>query len=365
MLGAGDDVEGGRLSPFELQALEVDAAGRIAFQAIYNDEFDFADFLAGGGPASRLVARFDAVLDRGFVLSVLPLLAFVDEGRVGYGVRLFDGSEMILAREPGSGGDPVILVSSGDPSPDGGAYLAFGAGIRMPGRLASDGGGAIALAAATTAGPEAIVFFGRANTAPTADAGSDLTAECAGPEGTVVTLDGGASSDPDGDALQYRWTGPFGEAAGPRPGVTLPLGVSIVTLVVEDGRMASAPDHVRVEVRDTLAPSIAAVATPSLLWPPDGRFVEVTLGIQVTDRCDPAPRVVLRDVALGDRGAGRPGAAFTGASVGMDDRLVSLRADRSGSGTGRSYTLIYDATDGSGNTSRATASVLVPHDRGQ
>jgi hypothetical protein len=363
VLGAGDEVEGGRLSPFELQAIDAREAGPVAFQSIYSDEFDFADFLDGGGPASRLAARFDPVLDRGFVMSVLPLLSVLDEGRIGYGVALFDGSEVILGAEPGSGADPAILAASGDPSPDGGTYLSFRAGLRNPGRLASDGHGSFALAASTTTGPEEIVLFGRSTAPPIADAGEDQVVECSGPDGTRVTLDGRASSDPDGDPLSFRWNGPFGEVTGERPTVTLPLGASTITLVVDDGKATSAPDQVRVEVRDTLPPTITIAATPSVLWPPDGRFVDVAVAVRVGDMCDAAPSVVLLGVASSEPGAGRPGEAVAGATPGSDDRSFSLRAERAGTGTGRVYTLTYRSKDVTGNSADATTTVVVPHDQ--
>lgn len=363
LIGVGDEFAGGRLAFFDLQALDADAAGRIVFQSVYSEEFDFADFVTDGGPAVRLAAAHGTVQDPGDIFLVLPLLAILGEGEVGYSVQLFDGSEIILAARPGSTDDPVVLAAGGEPSPDGGVFISFRSGPFSPGRLASDGRGSVALAAVTTAGPEAIVLFGETNAAPTADAGPDLIVECAGPAGTEVTLDGNGSSDPDGDVLNYRWTGPFGMVVGPRPTVTLPFGVSLVTLVVGDGQTTGEPDTVRVEVRDTLPPSIAVSASPSVLWPPDGRLVDVTLTVTAVDRCDPAPAVALDDAANSEPVAGRPGVSIAGASVGTDDDRVSLRAERWGYGRGRIYTLTYSATDHAGNTAAATASVTVPHDR--
>ncbi len=42
---------------------------------------------------------------------------------------------------------------------------------------------------------------------------------------------------------------------------------------------------------------------------------------------------------------------------------LQLRAERSGSGDGRIYTITIIATDDSGNTSSADAEIIVPHDK--
>jgi hypothetical protein len=52
-----------------------------------------------------------------------------------------------------------------------------------------------------------------------------------------------------------------------------------------------------------------------------------------------------------------------GASVGTADGTFALRAERSGSGGGRVYTIVYRATDASGNAGTATGYVRVPHDK--
>jgi hypothetical protein len=64
-----------------------------------------------------------------------------------------------------------------------------------------------------------------------------------------------------------------------------------------------------------------------------------------------------------------PGDGATLIDVSGIDRLtpdseVLLRAERSGTGTGRTYSLVYRALDGSGNAVVGTASVQVPHDVG-
>jgi len=49
--------------------------------------------------------------------------------------------------------------------------------------------------------------------------------------------------------------------------------------------------------------------------------------------------------------------------LGAYDYHFGLRAERAGTGTGRIYTAVYTATDGSGNSTTEAAFVLVPHDQ--
>jgi hypothetical protein len=365
VLGAGDAVEGSALTPFEIQALDRDAEGRLAFEAVYNQDFDFGTFLREGSALASVARKFDAVPAlAGFVRSVTPRLSLLGGGRLAYGVSFFGGSEAILLREPDAGTERSVIAAAGHPSPDGGTYLFFEP-EEGEARIDSDGEGGLAFAAATDEGPEGIFLFGvPENGAPLAVAGEDLLLECAGPAGTEVTLDAGGSSDPDGDDLSYVWTGPFGRVEGPRPTLMLSLGVSTIALVVSDGREESVPDEIVVDVRDTLAPSLEVAAEPVLLWPPDGRLIEVAFRTAAGDRCDPSPAIVLLDVTSSEPdGAGRGGAPIAGASPGTDDRSIFLKAERSGGGPGRIYTITYSATDVSGNSATADAVVVVPHDR--
>jgi hypothetical protein len=151
--------------------------------------------------------------------------------------------------------------------------------------------------------------------------------------------------------------------------VTLPLGENTLTLKVEDTHGQNATDTVRVAVRDTVAPTLAVVANPAVLWPPNHEMVPVGITAQVQDVCDPAPRVTLVSVASSepDASPGTPHGGATsdiaGADIGAADGLLLLRAEREGSGPGRTYRATYTAVDASGNATTADAFVTVPHDQ--
>jgi hypothetical protein len=53
-----------------------------------------------------------------------------------------------------------------------------------------------------------------------------------------------------------------------------------------------------------------------------------------------------------------------GADFGTADLEFSVRAERSGTGTGRTYTVIYEAIDAAGNVAEVTGLITVAHDSG-
>ncbi len=114
------------------------------------------------------------------------------------------------------------------------------------------------------------------NQPPSADAGDDDLVD----GGSTVQLDGGFSSDPDGDALSFSWSqtgGPdvaIAGAATETPTFTAPNEDTTLTfdLTVSDGNGGSDTDSVEIEV----------IHTPSML------FVANLLGSNVTGWSNPA-----------------------------------------------------------------------------
>ena len=128
----------------------------------------------------------------------------------------------------------------------------------VPGSVAAgdfNGDGRLDLAVAnTTSSLSLLIQPTRTNQPPIANAGGPYVAEATSPAGASVTLDGSLSSDPDGDALSYTWSGPFGTLSGARVTATLPLGTSTVMLTVDDGHGNTAQASTSVSVVDTTPP---------------------------------------------------------------------------------------------------------------
>jgi len=151
-------------------------------------------------------------------------------------------------------------------------------------------------------------------------------------------------------------------------------GTHTVTWTYDDGNGNTATQTQTVVVDDVTAPEISVSVSPNILRPPNHKMVLITPEIIVSDNCDsdPVPEAVLiliemnegdetdtytpeYDLILGD--------GHTTNDIQVIDGKIYLRAERSGKGDGRIYTITYTATDDAGNSATATATVTVPHDQ--
>jgi subtilisin family serine protease len=211
--------------------------------------------------------------------------------------------------------------------------------------------------------------FATENTPPVADASADQVVECAcnTEQGTQVTLDGTMSSDADGTPLTYTWTGPFLEspAKGATPTVTLEGGCPgeyVITLVVSDGIEDSEPNEVVITVEDTTPPEFELSVTPTILWPPNHKMVEIIPSWTVSDECDSEPNVSLVGIVSSEDG-NTIGDGQTSDDIEIaEDGSIFVRSERSGPGIGRIYTITYQAVDDSGNITAGSAVVAIPHE---
>ena len=124
-------------------------------------------------------------------------------------------------------------------------------------------------------------------------------------------------------------------------------------LYAPDEFRTSDHDPVVVGVCEAIPPSASAIATPDVIWPPNGKLKSVSVDLDVTDTSPFTVELVSveadEEVASGD-------------IVVLDDTHFRLRAERDDEGDGRVYTITYLAVDDCGNSTEFTATVEVPHD---
>jgi hypothetical protein len=100
-----------------------------------------------------------------------------------------------------------------------------------------------------------------------------------------------------------------------------------------------------------------ATANPSVLWPPNHKFVNVSIGYTATDTCGAAAAPVTCSLSV----ASNEGTSADWSVVDAHD--VKLRAERSGGGSGRIYTVTITCSDTAGASSNAAVTVTVPHNQ--
>jgi hypothetical protein len=212
------------------------------------------------------------------------------------------------------------------------------------------------------------------NSPPMVTCGSDGMVEC-GTAATVTVL----VSDPEGDPMMIVWTVngapaqtntiPAGSPSATTPVLytaTLPLGTNAVSVLVTDNANNTAACSTLVTVVDTTPPVVTSLtATPNVLWPPNHRMVNIALRVQATDSCSSATTWKITRVTSNEatNGLGDGDTAPDWQIIG--DQGLKLRAERSGRGNGRVYTIAVRATDQSGNMSEPkTVTVRVPKNQG-
>lgn len=189
---------------------------------------------------------------------------------------------------------------------------------------------------------------------PSITAPGDIVKECTSPSGTPVILGTPTASDQCDSTLAIANNAP----------ALFPLGMTTVQWTATDDSGNLGTDSQMVTIQDTIPPVIAsASASPNSLWPPNHKMIPVSVAVAVSDVCDASPSCHIASVTSNEpvNGTGdgntEPDWVITGPLT------LLLRAERSGNGSGRIYTITVECTDGSGNTSTKPVLVTVAHDR--
>jgi hypothetical protein len=236
------------------------------------------------------------------------------------------------------------------------------------------------------------------NAPPVAACGSDCVGVCeaTGPEGRVVTLDSAGSFDPDGDSLSYHWNVSdavvvLDDPESASPSGVFPIGITMATLTVGDGRGGFGTCDVLVTVQDTTPPEVMCTSSVAALWPPNHTMRTIVLYVTGVDLVSDPAEFVLQSVTIRsnepDDAPGKGDGATSGdvdgrdgfvgrvdvtpkfsfdAGFGLSGAWVAtaqLRAERDGGGAGRCYTVDVTAADTRGNARSTSCCIVVPHDQ--
>ncbi|MFK7691291.1 right-handed parallel beta-helix repeat-containing protein [Paenibacillus sp. HJGM_3] len=116
---------------------------------------------------------------------------------------------------------------------------------------------------------------------------------------------------------------------------------------------------------DKRVPTLNITVDKPVLGPPNHQMIPIEVELQADGTGSGIASLVLTSITSNEPDNGTGDGDTTGdiqdADFGEYDTSFSLRAERSGKGTGRIYTIIYTITDEAGNIGNATAQVTVPN----
>ena len=180
-----------------------------------------------------------------------------------------------------------------------------------------------------------------------------IVAECTGLSSAYVTP-GDASADDS--CTSATVTGPDGDF--------YPLGTTPVHYSARDTSGNTASCDSTIQVVDSIAPDVS-MSPPAPLWPVDQRYRTIRLEdcITVHDQCSGGLTQTGASAAISCVTSDEAQSGTDPDVVFVDSTTVKVRVDRSGTGDGRVYSLIFSVSDPSGNVTQGVCPVSVPLDK--
>lgn len=200
-------------------------------------------------------------------------------------------------------------------------------------------------------------LFAADETAPVIECPGDTVITCA-PDSNGITIDFEINITDDCDLE------PEVVIDGPEDNL-FPVGETEVTVTATDSSGNESSCSFTVTVEAGTPPVITDLeAEPNVLWPPNHKWVNVRLDTELENPCDMPVDWDIVDVTSNEAENGTGDGNTSPDWMITGDRTLKLRAERSGNGSGREYTIRIRAATDAGDDER-TVRVFVPHDRGR
>jgi hypothetical protein len=151
-------------------------------------------------------------------------------------------------------------------------------------------------------------------------------------------------------------------------GSSFSVGTTTVNATATDAAGNSNSCSFTVTVKDVTPPVITLNGQTITLWPPNHKYSTIKVAELVasaSDLCDPSVNInsvrIAQVTSDEPDNSGGDGNTTHDIVIAADCKSVQLRAERMGGSNGRVYTITFKVTDASGNSSTATAKVIVDH----
>jgi len=106
-----------------------------------------------------------------------------------------------------------------------------------------------------------------------------------------------------------------------------------------------------------------AIASPQLLWPPNHKYVDISIN-NVVDPDGDTVTIVINGIKQSESTSETGSGNTCPDGKGIGTGIASVRSERSGNLNGRRYAISFTASDGKGGSCQGTVGVCVPHDQG-